>query len=125
MMIQNNKDTVEAVGLLKMDFLGLRNLSLMASALHYVQRQTGKPLAITKIDLNDPATLKLFQAGDTTGVFQFESAGIRNVLRRLHPDNFELVAAVTASHKSLRLVPWQQSKHCAMLAVCLASQLTR
>lgn len=99
MMTQYTKDTVEAVGLLKMDFLGLRNLSLMASALHYVQRQTGKPLAITKIDLNDPATLKLFQAGDTTGVFQFESAGIRNVLRRLHPDNFELVAAVNALYR--------------------------
>ncbi|WP_159258128.1 DNA polymerase III subunit alpha [Lactiplantibacillus pentosus] len=99
MMTQYTKDTVEAVGLLKMDFLGLRNLSLMASALHYVQRQTGKPFAITKIDLNDPATLKLFQAGDTTGVFQFESAGIRNVLRRLHPDNFELVAAVNALYR--------------------------
>ena len=90
---------MEAVGLLKMDFLGLRNLSLMASALHYVQRQTGHPFAITKIDLNDPATLKLFQAGDTTGVFQFESAGIRNVLRKLHPDNFELVAAVNALYR--------------------------
>lgn len=99
MMTQYTKDTVEAVGLLKMDFLGLRNLSLLASALHYVQRQTGQPLAITKIDLNDPETLKLFQAGDTTGVFQFESAGIRNVLRKLHPDNFELVAAVNALYR--------------------------
>lgn len=99
MMTQYTKDTVEAVGLLKMDFLGLRNLSLLASALHYVQRQTGQPLAITKIDLNDPATLRLFQAGDTTGVFQFESAGIRNVLRKLHPDNFELVAAVNALYR--------------------------
>lgn len=99
MMTQYTKDTVEAVGLLKMDFLGLRNLSLMASALHYVQRQTGQPLAITKIDLNDPETLKLFQAGDTTGVFQFESGGIRNVLRKLHPDNFELVAAVNALYR--------------------------
>lgn len=99
MMTQYTKDTVEAVGLLKMDFLGLRNLSLMASALHYVQRQTGQPLAITKINLNDPETLKLFQAGDTTGVFQFESAGIRNVLRQLHPDDFELVAAVNALYR--------------------------
>ncbi len=99
MMTQYTKDTVEAVGLLKMDFLGLRNLSLLASALSYVQRQTGKPLAITKVDLNDADTLKLFQAGDTTGVFQFESAGIRNVLRKLHPDNFELVAAVNALYR--------------------------
>ncbi|AVK63096.1 DNA polymerase III subunit alpha [Lactobacillus sp. CBA3606] len=99
LMTQYTKDTVEAVGLLKMDFLGLRNLSLMASALHYVQRQTGQPLALTKIDLNDEKTLQLFQAGDTTGVFQFESAGIRNVLRQLHPDNFELVAAVNALYR--------------------------
>mgnify|MGYP003361659489 CR=1 FL=1 len=99
MMTQYTKDTVEAVGLLKMDFLGLRNLSLLASALHYVQRQTGQVLDITKIDLNDPETLKLFQAGDTSGVFQFESAGIRNVLRKLHPDNFELVAAVNALYR--------------------------
>ncbi|MFC6181931.1 DNA polymerase III subunit alpha [Lactiplantibacillus daowaiensis] len=99
LMTQYTKDTVEAVGLLKMDFLGLRNLSLMASALHYVQRQTGHDLVINQIDLNDPETLKLFQAGDTTGVFQFESAGIRNVLRRLHPDNFELVAAVNALYR--------------------------
>ncbi|MFC6295990.1 DNA polymerase III subunit alpha [Lactiplantibacillus daoliensis] len=99
MMTQYTKDTVEAVGLLKMDFLGLRNLSLLASALHYVQRQTGQALDITKIDLNDPETLKLFQAGDTSGVFQFESAGIRNVLRKLHPDNFELVAAVNALYR--------------------------
>lgn len=99
MMTQYTKDTVEAVGLLKMDFLGLRNLSLLASALHYVTRQTGQTLAIDQVDLNDPTTLSLFQAGDTTGVFQFESAGIRNVLRRLHPDNFELVAAVNALYR--------------------------
>ncbi|MTV81214.1 DNA polymerase III subunit alpha [Secundilactobacillus folii] len=99
LMTQYTKDYVEQVGLLKMDFLGLRNLSLLAAALKYVRVQTGKPLAISRIDLNDPATLALFQSGDTNGVFQFESSGIKNVLRRLHPDDFELVAAVNALYR--------------------------
>lgn len=99
LMTQYTKDYVEQVGLLKMDFLGLRNLSIMASALKLVQRQTGKPLPITQINLDDPATLALFQRGDTNGVFQFESAGIKNVLRRLKPDSFELIAAVNALYR--------------------------
>lgn len=99
LMTQYTKDYVEQVGLLKMDFLGLRNLSLLAAALKYVQVQTGKPLKISQIDLNDPATLALFQRGDTNGVFQFESSGIKNVLRRLRPDTFELVAAVNALYR--------------------------
>lgn len=99
LMTQYTKDYVEQVGLLKMDFLGLRNLSLLAAALKYVRVQTGQPLAIGQIDLNDPQTLALFQQGDTNGVFQFESAGIKNVLRRLKPDSFELVAAVNALYR--------------------------
>ncbi len=79
--------------------MGLRNLSLLAAALKYVRVQTGQPLAISQIDLNDPQTLALFQQGDTNGVFQFESAGIKNVLRRLKPDSFELVAAVNALYR--------------------------
>lgn len=99
LMTQYTKDYVEQVGLLKMDFLGLRNLSLLSAALTYVQQQTGQPLAISQINLNDPKTLSLFQQGDTNGVFQFESAGIKNVLRRLKPDSFELVAAVNALYR--------------------------
>ncbi|MFC6253423.1 DNA polymerase III subunit alpha [Secundilactobacillus hailunensis] len=99
LMTQYTKDYVEQVGLLKMDFLGLRNLSLLAAALKYVKVQTGHELNISQINLNDQATLELFQKGDTNGVFQFESSGIKNVLRRLHPDSFELVAAVNALYR--------------------------
>ncbi len=99
LMTQYTKDYVEQVGLLKMDFLGLRNLSLLAAALKYVKVQTGHDLNISQINLNDQATLELFQKGDTNGVFQFESSGIKNVLRRLHPDSFELVAAVNALYR--------------------------
>ncbi|MDT6980538.1 DNA polymerase III subunit alpha [Levilactobacillus zymae] len=99
LMTQYPKDTVEAVGLLKMDFLGLRNLSILANALRLVQKQTGQKLDLNQIDLNDPATLKLFAQGETNGVFQFESAGIKRVLRQLQPDSFELVAAVNALYR--------------------------
>src|SRR5699024_7121833 len=99
LMTQYPKDTVEAVGLLKMDFLGLRNLSILANALVLVKKQTGQALDINGIDLNDAATLKLFAQGETNGVFQFESAGIKRVLRQLSPDSFELVAAVNALYR--------------------------
>ncbi|MCT4489061.1 DNA polymerase III subunit alpha [Levilactobacillus parabrevis] len=99
LMTQYPKDTVEAVGLLKMDFLGLRNLSILANALALVRKQTGQVLNINAIDLNDAATLKLFAQGETNGVFQFESSGIKRVLRQLKPDSFELVAAVNALYR--------------------------
>ncbi|WP_143463504.1 DNA polymerase III subunit alpha [Levilactobacillus enshiensis] len=99
LMTQYPKDTVEAVGLLKMDFLGLRNLSILANALTLVKKQTGQTLDLNQIDLNDAATLRLFAQGETNGVFQFESAGIKRVLRQLRPDSFELVAAVNALYR--------------------------
>ncbi|AYM03217.1 DNA polymerase III subunit alpha [Levilactobacillus yiduensis] len=99
LMTQYPKDTVEAVGLLKMDFLGLRNLSILANALTLMKKQTGQALDLNQIDLNDPATLRLFAQGETNGVFQFESAGIKRVLRQLQPDSFELVAAVNALYR--------------------------
>ncbi|MCF7523685.1 hypothetical protein L3X07_11915 [Levilactobacillus brevis] len=82
-----------------MDFLGLRNLSILANALALVKKQTGKIVDLNQIDLNDPATLKLFATGETNGVFQFESSGIKRVLRQLQPDSFELVAAVNALYR--------------------------
>jgi DNA polymerase-3 subunit alpha len=98
LMSQYSKNYVERVGLLKMDFLGLRNLSLMANILEQVH-QIKPNFDIEKIDLNDAKTLQLFQRGDTSGVFQFESAGIRNVLRKVKPDRFGLVVAVNALYR--------------------------
>lgn len=90
---------VEELGLLKMDFLGLRNLSILANTLQLVKQQTGESLPINQIPLNDPETLNLFQAGDTNGVFQFESSGIKNVLRELKPTSFEDIVAVNALYR--------------------------
>lgn len=98
LMSQYSKNYVERVGLLKMDFLGLRNLSLMANILQAVH-QTDPDFDIEQIDLNDQKTLQLFQRGDTSGVFQFESTGIRNVLRKVKPTNFGLVVAVNALYR--------------------------
>ncbi|USS91044.1 DNA polymerase III subunit alpha [Fructilactobacillus carniphilus] len=99
LMTQYSKYYVEDVGLLKIDFLGLRNLSIMANILKMVHEQLDPAFDVTKIDLNDEKTMELFQAGRTNGVFQFESSGIKNVLRRMHPDRFELIAAVNALYR--------------------------
>ncbi|MFR0535038.1 DNA polymerase III subunit alpha [Limosilactobacillus reuteri] len=98
LMTQFAKDTVEALGLLKMDFLGLKNLSIMDNILQMI-RQEDPAFDLQKINFNDPLTLQLFQRGKTEGIFQFESSGIRNVLVNLHPTNFEDIVAVNALYR--------------------------
>ncbi len=98
LMTQFAKDTVEALGLLKMDFLGLKNLSIMDNTLQMI-RQEDPNFDLQKINFNDPLTLQLFQQGKTEGIFQFESSGIRNVLVNLHPTNFEDIVAVNALYR--------------------------
>ncbi|MCC4398684.1 DNA polymerase III subunit alpha [Limosilactobacillus reuteri] len=98
LMTQFAKDTVEALGLLKMDFLGLKNLSIMDNTLQMI-RQEDPAFDLQKINFNDPLTLQLFQGGKTEGIFQFESSGIRNVLVNLHPTNFEDIVAVNALYR--------------------------
>lgn len=95
---QQTKKYVESLGLLKIDFLGLRNLTVLGNILDLV-RQQGVNIDPNKIPLNDQATLKLFQEGKTDAVFQFESGGIRQVLRKLHPDDFEDLVAVNALYR--------------------------
>lgn len=99
LLTQFEKDTVENLGLLKIDLLGLRNLTLLSQALYYAKPYLPDHFDISTIPLDDPQTLALFAKGDTDGVFQFESAGIKNVLRRLQPTTFELVAAVNALYR--------------------------
>lgn len=99
LLTQFTMNDVETVGLLKMDFLGLRNLSIIDQTLQEIQRFSGEVFSQKAIPLDDPETLRLFQAGDTAGIFQFESAGIRNVLRRLGPENIEDIAAVNALYR--------------------------
>ncbi|MBD5806590.1 DNA polymerase III subunit alpha [Limosilactobacillus walteri] len=98
LMTQFPKDTVEALGLLKMDFLGLKNLSIMDNAMKIV-RQKDPDFDLQNISLNDPLTLQLFQQGKTGGIFQFESSGIRNVLTSLQPTDFEDIVAVNALYR--------------------------
>ncbi|MDT2745137.1 DNA polymerase III subunit alpha [Enterococcus asini] len=107
-LTQFTMNDVEAIGLLKMDFLGLRNLSIIDNTLRGIKQATGREFSQKEIPLDDAETIALFQRGDTSGVFQFESAGIRNVLRRLGPENIEEIAAVNALY---RPGPMQNIEH--------------
>jgi len=90
---------IEDLGLLKMDFLGLKNLTIIESALKIIKNTRGLELDIDKIPLDDSATYKLFQAGETTGVFQFESSGMKRYLRELKPTIFEDIIAMVALYR--------------------------
>lgn len=90
---------VEGVGLLKMDFLGLKNLTILQETTENVSRLLNRPFSVRDIPLEDEKTLELFQKGETAGVFQFESPGIRRVLKKVSPNSFEEVAAVNALYR--------------------------
>lgn len=95
LVTQLPKGPVEALGLLKVDFLALSNLNILDTALREVQKQDAE-FDIQTIDLNDGQTLALFQQGKTNGIFQFESAGMKNMLIQMHPDSFEDIVAANA-----------------------------
>lgn len=99
LLTQYEKGAVERVGLLKIDLLGLRNLTLLDNALKLAEKQLPKDFDMSKVPLDDAQTLALFAKGDTNGIFQFESGGIKNVLRQLQPNTFELIAAVNALYR--------------------------
>ncbi|MBL1229413.1 DNA polymerase III subunit alpha [Enterococcus sp. BWB1-3] len=99
LLTQFTMNDVEKIGLLKMDFLGLRNLSIIDDTLKSVKRVYKEELKLSEIPLDDEKSLELFQRGETSGVFQFESAGIRNVLRKLGPTSIEDIAAVNALYR--------------------------
>ncbi len=90
---------VEKAGLLKMDFLGLRNLTSLAAAVRLIERSTGKPLDLTTLPLDDPATYDLLQRGDAKGVFQLDGAGIRDLLVKMKPDRFYDIIALLALYR--------------------------
>ncbi|HST45259.1 MAG TPA: DNA polymerase III subunit alpha [Luteimonas sp.] len=97
---QFDKDDVEAVGLVKFDFLGLRTLTIIdwaVKAINLRRASTGEPaLDITALPLDDPATYALFARGASVAVFQFESRGMRELLKRARPDTFEDIIALAA-----------------------------
>ena len=95
---QQTKFNVESLGLLKIDFLGLRNLTILGNIVAAL-RADGIDIDPNQIPLDDQETLALFQRGDTDAVFQFESDGIKRVLEQLHPDSFEDIVAVNALYR--------------------------
>lgn len=90
---------VEAAGLLKMDFLGLRNLTILSKAVELIEQTTGKRIDPLKFPLDDRATFALLQRGETKGVFQLESGGIRDLLQRMKPDQFTDIIATNALYR--------------------------
>jgi DNA polymerase III subunit alpha len=90
---------LEEIGLLKMDFLGLRNLSFIEEILIHIYQMEGKKINLTQIPFTDKKTFELLGKGDTTGIFQLESPGMRRVLSNLKPTEFEDIVAVNALYR--------------------------
>ena len=90
---------VEDLGLLKVDFLGLKNLTIIESAIKIIKNTRGLEIDIDKIPLDDQKTLDLFKRGETTGVFQFESGGMKRHLKDLRPSEFEDIIAMVALYR--------------------------
>ncbi len=90
---------VESIGLLKMDFLGLKTLSIIRDAVENIKKRQGINIDVENLPLDDKKTFELFSDGDTTGVFQFESAGMKKYLRELKPNRFEDLVAMNALYR--------------------------
>ena len=91
--------SAEALGLVKMDFLGLRNLTVIDDALHNIKRNRGVEVVLEDLPLDDSATFELLQRGDTLGVFQLDGGPMRALLRSMRPDKFEDISAVSALYR--------------------------
>ncbi len=93
---QFNMNELEELGLLKMDFLGLRNLTVIKDAIDMIEENHGIRIDVDDIDTNDPGAMTLFHNADTIGIFQFESNGMRSFLRELKPSKFDDLVAANA-----------------------------
>jgi DNA polymerase-3 subunit alpha len=96
---QWSMNDVEAAGLLKMDFLGLRNLTILAKAVDLIEESTGTRIDPQKFPLDDKETFALLRRGETKGIFQLESGGIRDLLQRMKPDHFLDIVATNALYR--------------------------
>ncbi len=96
---QYSAKPLEDLGLLKMDFLGLRNLTIIEKTLNFLEKSEGKKIDILDIPFDDKKAFKLFQEGQTTGVFQFESPGMKRYLKQLKPTVFEDIVAMGALYR--------------------------
>ena len=96
---QFDKDDVEKAGLVKFDFLGLRNLTIIELALKYVERLTGERIDLMSLGFNDPGAYQILKDANTTAIFQVESEGMKKLLKKLAPDRFEDIIAVLALYR--------------------------
>jgi DNA polymerase III subunit alpha len=111
---QLDKDDVEAIGLVKFDFLGLTTLTILDWAERYVRRLGEAGFSLEKVPLDDAAAYKLLSSGNTTAVFQLESRGMRDLIKRARPDRFEDVIALVALYRPgpMDLIPeYIERKH--------------
>ena len=93
LVTQFTMTTLEELGLLKMDFLGLRTLTVIQNAVHLAERSSGQKIDISAIDYNDPKVLEMIGSGKTEGVFQLESGGMKNFMKELKPKSLEDIIA--------------------------------
>ena len=96
---QYDKDDVEKVGLVKFDFLGLRNLTIIDLAVRYVERLTGEKPDLNALPFTDPGAYQILKDANTTAIFQVESEGMKKLLKKLAPDRFEDIIAVLALYR--------------------------
>ena len=99
LVTQYEGSVIEDTGMIKMDFLGLKTLSIIKEALENIRLRTGKEIDIDNIPIDDAATYKLYCDGRTTGTFQFESPGMQKYLRELQPSTFEDLIAMNALYR--------------------------
>ncbi|MFD0620299.1 DNA polymerase III subunit alpha [Paenibacillus sp. GCM10027629] len=113
-LTQYSMENLEAVGLLKMDFLGLRTLSIIERTLAWIREETGQSIDFHEVPDDDPDTYAMLGHGDTTGIFQLESSGVRRVLKDLKPSEFEDIVSVVALYRPgpMEFIPkYIQGKH--------------
>jgi len=96
---QYDMDALERIGLLKMDFLGLTTLTVLDDAVRLIKQNLGVDIELSVLGLDDAATYALFSRGETTGIFQFESHGMRDILRRYQPTRLEDLTALNALYR--------------------------
>ncbi|WP_119303191.1 DNA polymerase III subunit alpha [Dongia deserti] len=96
---QFNMKDVEKAGLVKFDFLGLKTLTVLQTAVEHIKKSTSEAIDLTRLPLDDAKTYAMLANADATGVFQLESSGMRDVLKKLKPDRFEDIIAVVALYR--------------------------
>ena len=98
-VVQFDKDFSEKIGLVKFDFLGLKTLTVIDKAAHFVRRDSQENFDIESIELDDKKVYELISSGETAGIFQLESSGMKDLCRRLRPDTIEDITAINALYR--------------------------